>query len=350
MTLSHTLRGIVAGLLLAVVGADARGQDDEAARVDSIAGEQTRPDEAGEFPVSRAAAPGEKVARWIADLDSDRYEVRERASRELLENGHTAIEQLAETADGPSPEAAARAIAVLEELSTQEQDPELQVDVLERLAALENRASVSRRATERLASVWERISLPIVLELGGRLDPDSAYLDPSSGQQRFGKLILGPEWTGGDEGLVHVGRLTFVYAVSIRNAAVTPEGLAHLSDMPSLQILELYGVGLDEGDQQSLRGQFPYVTLDIRRGAMLGVRGSRQSVAAEVHSVEPDSAAQEAGLQAGDVITKVDDIEVKSFDELTTEIAKFNPGEETVLQVRRGGKLIERTVVFGQWE
>lgn len=341
MMLSQVSRGIAIGLLVAMPTTMAAGQE-----------QGSDPADAAVPHPPPSAGPGDRtdshqdIRQWISDLDSNHYEVRERASRRLLEHGGAAVEQLAAAADGPSPEAAARAIVVLEELAKKEDQPKLQLAVLEHLAGLENRASVSRRAQEKLAEVWERISLPIVLEMGARLDPESEYVDPS-GQRR--KVILGPNWTGGDEGLVHVARLASVYAVSIRNAAVSPEGLEHLAEMPSLQVLELYGIGLDEEARQELRQKFPYVRLDIRRGAMLGVRGLPQSPA-QVQSVEPDSAADHAELQAGDVIIKVDDAEVQSFDELTREIAKFHPGETAVLHIRRGGELLEREVVFGQWE
>ena len=327
--------------LALVVPVQSGAADAEAPGASEAAGQPTP---AG-IPSESSASP-ERIAAWIAQLDDDRYEVRERASRNLQEHSRSALDPLAAAADGPSPEAASRAIAILENLAETARDIELKIAVLERLVDLQNRSSVRRRAHEELAAVWEEVSLPIALEMGGRLDPDSI---DANGRRGYGKFIIGPDWTGGDEGLVHVSRLSFLHTVSIRRAAVTPGGIEKLAGMPSLENLELYGVGLSEQQKQHLNVQFRYTHLDIRRGAMLGVRGLNGTLA-EIYSVEPGSAAAAADLRAGDIITKVDDVAVQSFAELTTEIAKHDPGNTAVLQVRRGENLIERKVVFGQWE
>ena len=63
-----------------------------------------------------------------------------------------------------------------------------------------------------------------------------------------------------------------------------------------------------------------------------------------VYSVEEGSAADEAGLQMGDVITKVDDASVTSVEELNAAKKKYSAGDESTLEVYRGGEII--TVAF----
>ena len=59
-------------------------------------------------------------------------------------------------------------------------------------------------------------------------------------------------------------------------------------------------------------------------------------------AVEPGSAAEEAGLQTGDVVTAVGDRPVTTSTELTAAVRSQAPGEEVTLTVRRGGE--SRTV------
>jgi hypothetical protein len=320
---------MVAGLLLGA-GADR-----------SLAQDDVRPPDA------------QAIEAWIAELDSDRYEVRELATRQLAVHGHQALAQLAAAADSQRVEAAVRAIAVLEKLADTDDEP-LKLEVLQRLADLENRAEARRRAQEKLAKVWTEISLPIVLEQGGRMDLESGFqfVDEKSGVVRSDKLILGtkPKWTGGDDGLAHVARLDFVTKLSVRRAEVTADGLKQLADMSSLQYIELYGMKFTDDELKELVEALPGVTFDVRSGAMLGVRGYATAAAAQVGGVEPGTGAEAAGLRVGDIIVKIDETNVASFTELTAEIAKRQPDQSAVLTIRRDDELIERKVTFGYWE
>lgn len=76
-----------------------------------------------------------------------------------------------------------------------------------------------------------------------------------------------------------------------------------------------------------------------------------QTYAVEVVSVYQNSPAQEAGLEAGDVIYQVDDHVVtdESLDEVVSWI-KGDEGTEVVLHVRRDGEELELTAVRGKIE
>jgi hypothetical protein len=88
--------------------------------------------------------PAERVARLLTDLDSNRFAVREKASRELEECADQAREELKKALAGGVPlEVRRRVLALLERLDKQE-TPELMfqrraVEVLERIAAREAR-------------------------------------------------------------------------------------------------------------------------------------------------------------------------------------------------------------------
>lgn len=100
---------------------------------------------------------------------------------------------------------------------------------------------------------------------------------------------------------------------------------------------------------------------EVRRG-VLGVAG--RSVNGEIakamelettqggfiEQVNPDSAAAEAGLKAGDVITKVNGKTVKTFAELRGKIGSLGAGKEVDLTIVRDGKTKQFTAKLKQAE
>jgi putative serine protease PepD len=72
--------------------------------------------------------------------------------------------------------------------------------------------------------------------------------------------------------------------------------------------------------------------------AYLGVEiASAAGGGARVASVRSGTPAAKAGLQAGDVITKIDGTSVGSSDELQQAVDSRKPGDRVTLEVRRGG-------------
>ena len=70
-----------------------------------------------------------------------------------------------------------------------------------------------------------------------------------------------------------------------------------------------------------------YLGLDVPKGAL-------------IQKVINDTPAQEAGLQAGDVILKINDLEIKDKDQLIYRIQEIPVGETINLQVSRRGRPI----------
>lgn len=75
--------------------------------------------------------------------------------------------------------------------------------------------------------------------------------------------------------------------------------------------------------------------LKVRTGAYVTAdRGAR--------AVEPGSPAERAGIESGDVITKVNDEMVSERSSMSSILGQYRPGDTVILQVLRGGK--ERTI------
>lgn len=72
--------------------------------------------------------------------------------------------------------------------------------------------------------------------------------------------------------------------------------------------------------------------------AVLGVSTENGEGGAKVTEVSEGSAAEKAGLKSGDVITKVNDLNVADADDLPAAIAKFKPEEKITITYKRDGK------------
>ncbi|GAA5648019.1 DegQ family serine endoprotease [Vibrio proteolyticus] len=98
---------------------------------------------------------------------------------------------------------------------------------------------------------------------------------------------------------------------------------------------------------------------EVKRG-MLGVQGGEvtseladalgyeSSKGAFVSQVVPDSAADKAGLQAGDVIVSVNGKAINTFSELRAKVATLGAGKEVTLGVVRDGKERSFRVTLGE--
>lgn len=69
---------------------------------------------------------------------------------------------------------------------------------------------------------------------------------------------------------------------------------------------------------------------------------------ASVQSVTADSPAEEAGLQINDIITKVNDTEITTSNDLVKLVRAANPGDVLTVTVYRQGKTLELAVTVGR--
>ena len=98
---------------------------------------------------------------------------------------------------------------------------------------------------------------------------------------------------------------------------------------------------------------------EVKRG-MLGVQGGEvtselaealgyeSSKGAFISQVVPDSAADQAGLKAGDIIVSINGKNISTFGELRAKIATLGAGKEVTLGIVRDGKTRNFDVVLGE--
>lgn len=79
----------------------------------------------------------------------------------------------------------------------------------------------------------------------------------------------------------------------------------------------------------------------------IGVHQDENTDLALIKSVHTDSPAERAGLEAGDLIVRLDEDAIESFGALKQKVAKFNPGDVVSIQVRRDDVTIETPITIG---
>jgi S1-C subfamily serine protease len=100
------------------------------------------------------------------------------------------------------------------------------------------------------------------------------------------------------------------------------------------------------------------IELGVVQRAMLGVGLQELSseIAAERHitemkgvlvgSVQSSGAAEQAGVREGDLILKVNDVDVNTVAQLQEQISKFRPNDQVSLTVNRDNKIIHVNVIL----
>lgn len=80
----------------------------------------------------------------------------------------------------------------------------------------------------------------------------------------------------------------------------------------------------------------------------IGVELSEDASECRIARVEKDSPADKAGLRAEDVVIRFGGEPVEDLEDLLSLIAKYKPGKEVPIRVRRGSKTLDLKVVIGQ--
>jgi serine protease Do len=83
---------------------------------------------------------------------------------------------------------------------------------------------------------------------------------------------------------------------------------------------------------------------------VLGIVLTNSETGAKIESVTEGGAAELAGLKANDIISKINELEVKSKDLLRETLTNYQPGDRLQLQVKRGNDVLEIYATLGRME
>jgi serine protease Do len=95
------------------------------------------------------------------------------------------------------------------------------------------------------------------------------------------------------------------------------------------------------GHQPEVKKRVPTPTTTI-----LGVSGRDHEQGAQVDGAAEGGPAEKSGIQAGDIITRIDGARVRNFDVLAAYIQSKKTGDTVTLTVLRNGKTIEKTATL----
>jgi len=295
-------------------------------------------------PRPRAAKiANEQIERWVAQLDDNHFDRRQRAQQQLARAGKPALRAVATAAASGSLESSTRAINILLQWSeAKEQD--LQLVALVQLAALTNRPRESAMAARLLADAREQAALKTITKLGGRV----TNLDGYGNLQ----IEINKDWKGGNEGMQLLAEVRHAKRIRLRVAPITDPGLEPLAELAQVQILEIHGTKISKEALKKIKRQLPNTIIDFRNGAMLGIRGNPNDTvkgSVVVMDVVTQGAADKAGIVPGDRITKFNGETLEDFTALTDRIATYQAGDTVQLTLLRKNKMQTVQVTFGLW-
>jgi S1-C subfamily serine protease len=79
---------------------------------------------------------------------------------------------------------------------------------------------------------------------------------------------------------------------------------------------------------------------------VMGVRGDPNDTECVIRLIKPNSAAEDAGLQVGDIITSFNGEPVRDYPHLLQTVPLYRPGDAIPVTIKRSGSVLEVTVVL----
>lgn len=313
----------------------------------------------------------EELRRWVDQLGSNRFSVRERASRRLIEAGPLAVEPLVDGMAANNIEARIRGLGLLRDLAMQDNDQAVvaeqaivELGKLRGTSVAQRAADIQKSLREIRTQRAERILRRFGASLGSLEDYDEqAVLGTYSVMVTLGKSWRGElrhleylKWmprslkvrlrgkSFSDEWLQRLAKIENVVGIELNRTKVSDLAFEDLSEMKWLRTLQIrYCDLLTDGclkhlsnsveTLEVLKVQDPQITKKgfdalvaknpscrsrFGRGGFLGIGGMPNTngiPGCQVTRVTPNQAATKAGIQVYDIITAYNGQPVDRFSD-----------------------------------
>lgn len=338
----------------------------------------------------------------VASLDAAEFLAREDATRQLIEIGPPMLPTLLKALPTFSAEGRARTFYVLHSLGADldetrsqqarssletliqdkrtrlSQPARLALDSLDQLRSLrivDRLAAEGAKVTHRFMIVkGQYIRVPDLIEIDEQWQGETSSLQQLKwvshvnrvsliGQQIDDQVV---EAVLGNPHLVYLNvreanitdrafnklalaeQVAALSGLSVGYCPISDESIASIGDQKSLQLVELYGTRISDEGADQLRELLPIAEIDHRKGGFLGVRCALGEQICRISTVEPNGAAAQAGVQAGDIITQFAGKDVDGIESLIEVSRNLGPGEKVVIEIVRRGQPIELTIELGK--
>jgi hypothetical protein len=292
-------------------------------------------------------AAADDIAAWIKDLDDVRYLVREKAAQHLTDAGAAALDPLLAAANADRPEPADRAIWILRRFG-RSRDTELALAALERLVQLQNRPAIVAQAeselAERSVAACEQRLGPLGADIGLQID----RIDLTT-QAPILIVRLGEKWRGTPEDLRQVSQLRQQRYFRLEGEAIGDDVVKMFAEKEKLAYLQLIKTKVTPDAVDVVKSRHPEALVHVRNLALLGVSGEKHVAGILVMTVQPGSAAANAGIVASDIIATIDGHQLPDFDRLSVRIAQHQPGDSVDVDIVRNDQRVALKVVLGSW-
>lgn len=193
----------------------------------------------------------------------------------------------------------------------------------------------------------------LVVLRGPNIDGD--YLKYLSEMPKLKKLLIRDtsivsadlKWLTGIESLDH---LEILYSPIDDSAINTLEGLSVWKSM------RLFGTDISYEQGEALIKRLDGIEVQFGCGGFLGIQSDVQAArTSTVSETTPNGAAERAGIIPGDIITKIENEPINTFEEIRASLRKRRPSEKVVVELERTTfngqmKVLEITVILGRQE
>lgn len=292
-------------------------------------------------------------------LESPAFSIREATSERLVNAQASAVPVALAVAKEGNLEAAVRAVGILEAIyiSADARTDGSTIDgaefALDELAR-DGRPSVAERADVILESHYDIRERRVIAEIqryhgvpkygmpgepgnawNPRFNPGLAPVDrngdASKDKGELTWLIIGPKWTGGDEGLKQVARLKRLRSV-----------------------YRIQGCPVSDDAVVRLRAAIPGLEVQVRGAAKLGITHGGPTIGNErgclVTDVQEGEAAAKAGLRPQDRILRFGEHEVDDFYALVDLLRNYRPGEVVDTLILRDDEFKTVPITLTGWD
>ena len=307
-------------------------------------------DDAG--PASAESRTPRQWQHLIADLDHDAYTVREKASAALAKAGAEVIEPLSQAIQRGSLETVIRGVSLLRRMVLEDDRSTAKAAraALQRLAEpqVSTAASHASTALVELAHREEERAYQTFERLGGRYGTGVVFEAGIPSQATH--AVVGKGWRGEAEDLELFAAMSQLERLSVYGPRLDDRAVAYLTRLTGLKKLELYGTKVSDEGLQQVQNALRSTEIEVRRGGLLGVGGTLTNPNCLISTVRPGSAADNAGMQPGDVVVECEGKPVTDFKVLTEIIANYPGGDTVRLVVQRSGIKLPLQVKLDEWE